>query len=292
MAGSVRRPDRDLWRSTVAAAVLALGGGSFVPGWTAAGGLVGAALLFAVVRFASRERVPSGLGAANRVTILRLAIFGALAGYGLSLPFTGEVPGWAPCLAYAAAATLDFLDGALARRAGSESAFGARLDAESDALGMAAASGIAVLALGTLPLWHLAAGFARYLYGAGLALERRPVRPLAPSPFRRRLAGFQMGMLAVCLAPGIEPDWATPSALALGVPFLLGFLRDYCFVTGRGDPRPTGLERFRAPASVAAALAALALGAAKLAGFSTGAPALGFFFFAWLIRPRGTPAAR
>ncbi len=281
------------WRSTAGAGVLAFAAGALVPGWTLPGGLIGAVLLAVVVGAVSREGAPARLGAANRVTIGRLAILGALAGYGLSLPFTGAVPGWAPCLAYAGAAALDLLDGALARRTGSETAFGARLDAEADALGIAAASGIAALALGTLPPWYLGAGFARYLFGAGLVLERRSgrrVRPLDPSPFRRRLAGFQMGMLAVCLAPGIEAEWATPSAFALGVPFLLGFLRDYLVVTGRGDPwrRLAGAERFRPVASRAATLAAALLGTAKLAGFPTGSLALAAFFFAWLIRPRST----
>lgn len=275
----------ELWWSTAGAGLLALAAGSLVPGWTLAGGLVGGLLPAAVTLVAAREGAPPRLGAANRVTIARLALLGAFAGYALSLPFTGAVPGWLPCLAYALAAALDFLDGALARRFGSATAFGARLDAESDALGMAAAASIAVL--GPLPLWYLAAGFARYLYGAALALERRPARPLDPSPFRRRLAGFQMGMLAVCLAPGIQPEWATPSAVALGVPFLLGFLRDYLVVTGRRDPWPFGIERFRGPGSLAAALAALGFGLAQL-----GPLALACFFFAWLILPRGTPAAR
>ena len=118
-----------------------------------------------------------------------------------------------------------------------------RLDAEADALGLAAASGIAVLASGTLPAWYLLAGFGRYLFGAALFVEERlgrRLRALPPSPFRRRLAGFQMGLVAVCLAPFIEPQWAPPATAALGAPFLLGFARDYLISTGRIDPESAG----------------------------------------------------
>lgn len=233
------------------------------------------------------------------MTVGRLALLGALAGHAVSLPFAaapgGAPSGWVPCLAYGAAALADFVDGVVARRSRSESAFGARLDAEADALGMAAAGGIAIFGVGTLPLWYLAAGFARYLFAAGLFVERRlgrPTKDLPPSRFRRRLAGFQMGLLAVCLAPGIEARWALPSAVALGAPFLLGFVRDYLTASARLDPAGQGMRRFdarlgrlRPAASRAAGLLAAALGALGLAGMPGGSFALAAFFFAWLIRP-------
>ena len=211
--------------------------------------------------------------------------------------------GWLPCLTYGAAALADFADGVIARRTGSASLFGAELDAEADAVGMAAASGIAVLVVGVLPLWYLLAGFGRYLFGAALSVERRLGRRLTDlpdSPFRRRLAGFQMGLFAVCLAPGIQREWALPSTLALGIPFLAGFTRDYLVVTGRLHPDGEGSRRFvlllgrlRTPASRTFALLAAALGALKLAGLPTGALAVGAFFFAWLLTPpepsRGAP---
>lgn len=263
-----------------------------------AGGLAGFAILFGVVAFAAREPAPVPLGLANRLTLTRLAVLATLAGTGFAAPVFAEarlvLGGWIPCLAYSLAALGDYADGALARRTKSASAFGARLDAEADALGMAAASGIAVLGSGTLPLWYLVAGLGRYLFGAALFVEARfgrRLNELPPSPFRRRLAGFQMGLVAVCLAPFIEPEWAPPSMLALGVPFLAGFARDYLIVSGRLDPDGDGsrrflslLEKLRSPACGAAAVLAAGLGAAKLAGFPAGSWALAFFFFAWLLR--------
>ncbi len=270
-----------------------------------AGGLVGLAAFFAVVRYAARESPPSPLGPANRLTLLRLAVLAVLAGTGFAATNSLEarllLAGWLPCLLYAVAALCDYADGAVARRTGSESAFGARLDAEADALGLAAASGIAVFATGTLPAWYLLAGFGRYLFGAALFVEERFGRrmgKLPPSPFRRRLAGFQMGLVAVCLAPFIEPEWAPPATAALGIPFLIGFGRDYLIASRRLDPeRPksqqfvSALQRLRAPASAVAAVLTAALVAAKLAGLATGSEALAAVFFAWLMFPgRRVPA--
>lgn len=272
--------------------------GTVFAGLPLGGGVAGFAILFGVVGFAAREPAPVPLGIANRLTLARLAVLAALGGAALWAPVSADarlaLGGWMPCLAYGVAALGDFADGAIARRTKSVSRFGARLDAESDALGMAVASGILVLWSGVLPVWYLAAGLGRYLFGAALLAEARLGRRLGElprSPFRRRLAGFQMGLLAVCLAPGIEPEWALPSTLALGVPFLLGFGRDYCIASGRLDPDGAGARRrisllmkLRSPASAAAAVLAAVLGAAKLAGIAAGSWALGLFFCAWLLR--------
>ena len=297
------------WRELWGFAALA-GGAVFVAavlftGLPLAGGLAGMAVFFGLIAFVAREPAPSPLGPANRLTLIRLALLATLAGYAFSATSSDEarlaLAGWLPCLVYAAAALCDFADGAVARRTGSTSAFGARLDAESDALGLAAASGIAVLFSGTLPVWYLLAGFGRYLFGAALSVERRlgrSLRDLPESPFRRRLAGFQMGLVAVCLAPFIEPQWAPPATLALGGPFLAGFARDYLVRTGRIDPESAGsgsliarLQKLRRPVSGTAAMVAAVLGILKLAGFPTGSWGLAAFFFGWLILPRRRAAS-
>lgn len=289
----------ELWRFATAAGGAVCTAGILLAGLPLGGGMLGFAIFTGIVAFAAREPAPRPLGLANRLTLVRLAALAALAGGGLSATLAPEaglaLAGWLPCLVYAAAALGDYADGAIARRTRTTSAFGARLDAEADALGLAAASGIAVLAAGTLPAWYLLAGFGRYLFGAALFVEGRLGRRLAelpPSPFRRRLAGFQMGLVAVCLAPFIEPEWAPPSTLALGLPFLIGFARDYLIRSGRLDPESAGsrrmtdlLGRLRRPVSRTAAAAALALGLLKLAGLSVGSWGLAAFFFGWLVRP-------
>ena len=290
---------KEVWRFGAAAAGVALTAAVLVTGLSLGGAAAGAAIFGGVVAFTARDPVPSPLGLANQLTLARLAALAALAGVGLSAIVAPEahlvLTGWIPCLVYGATALADQADGAIARRTGTTSAFGARLDAEADALGLALASGIAVLVAGTLPLWYLGAGFARYLFGAALFAERRlgrPLRDLHPSPFRRRLAGFQMGLLAVCLAPSIEAEWATPSALALGVPFLIGFARDYLVRSGRMDPEGAKFHRLsrrfdnlRRPMSHAALAAAIVLGILKTAGLAIGSWGLAAFFLGWLLLP-------
>jgi len=273
--------------------------GILLAGLPLGGGLLGFAIFSGVVAFAAREPAPRPLGLANRLTLVRLAALAVLAGGGLVATLTSDaglaLAGWMPSLVYAAAALGDYAACAIARRTRTTSPVGSRLDAEADALGLAAASGIAVFASGTLPAWYLLAGFGRYLFGAALFAEKRWGRRLVDlplSPFRRRLAGFQMGLVAVCLAPFIDPEWAPPATVALGAPFLLGFARDYLVRSGRLDPESGGsrrltdlLGRLRRPVSRTAAAAALALGLLKLAGLSVGSWGLAAFFFGWLVRP-------
>ncbi|MYK79059.1 MAG: CDP-alcohol phosphatidyltransferase family protein [Acidobacteria bacterium] len=296
----------ELWRFATAAGGAVCAAGILLAGLPLGGGLLGFAIFSGVVAFAAREPAPRPLGLANRLTLVRLAALAVLAVGWLAATLTSyaglALAGWMPCLVYAAAALGDYADGAIARRTRTTSAFGARLDAEADALGLAAASGIAVFASGTLPAWYLLAGFGRYLFGAALFAEKRWGRRLVElpsSPFRRRLAGFQMGLVAVCLAPFIEPEWAPPSTLALGLPFLIGFARDYLIRTGRLDPesagsrRLTGLfGRLRRPVSRIAAAAAVALGILRLAGLPVGSWGLAAFFFGWLVRPGRRPVGR
>lgn len=188
----------------------------------------------------------SRLGPAVPITLLRLALVSALGGHALALAlFPGSAAaasGFFPFALYLPAVLADALDGAVARRAGRATEFGALLDRETDALGLLAASLAAVLS-GALPAWFLAAGAARYLCALGLFVEERlgrRRRGLDPSPFRRRLAGFAMalvaGSLATGLPGGLPAAFAHPAALTLGAPFLIGFARDYAVLSGRLDP--------------------------------------------------------
>jgi len=53
---------------------------------------------------------------------------------------------------------------------------------------------------------------------------------------RRRLAGFQMGILAVFLWPIARPPSTLLAELIIGVPLLIGFIRDWLLVSGALDP--------------------------------------------------------
>ena len=250
------------------------------------------------------------LGPAVPLTLLRLTLVSVLGGHALTLAlFPERAAGSAallPFALYLPAVLADALDGFVARRRGFATEFGAALDRETDAVGLAAASLTAVVATGALPAWYLLAGFARYLCALGLFFDERlgrRRRELDPSPFRRRLAGFQMALVAASLAPlpslGFPERWAHPAALALGAPFLLGFARDYLALSGRLDPAGPRwrtlagfLARRRCPAFRAGAAAAAVLAALTLLGPDPsrfGPPALAAALFTALITPARRP---
>lgn len=280
--------------------------------------LVPVLILAAVVRQALPElplhrregKRAARLGPAVPITLLRLALVSALGGHALTLALFPERAAGSgvllPFALYLPAVLADALDGVVARRRGFATDFGAALDRETDAAGLAAASLTAVLATGALPAWYLLAGFARYLCALGLFVEERSGRrrrALDPSPFRRRLAGFQMALVAASLAPvlpvGFPEHWAHPAALALGAPFLLGFARDTLVLSGRLDPEGARwralagfLARRRRLACGAGAAAAVALSALALLGPDAsrfGPPALAAALFTALVTPARRP---
>ncbi|MET0279516.1 MAG: CDP-alcohol phosphatidyltransferase family protein [Steroidobacteraceae bacterium] len=160
------------------------------------------------------------LGPANQVTILR-------GGLVLLLPALLAEPA-SPQLALAAtvltavAATLDSLDGALARRTGMSSRFGSRLDMETDAL---------LILLLCLLAWHfqragawiLVAGLLRYAFvAASLALPWLQ-RPLYESRRRKSVAAVQMALLIAVLFPPLPALAALLFAVVPVVALLVSF---------------------------------------------------------------------
>lgn len=176
-------------------------------------------------RWANDGETLPGLGAPNRVTMLRGLLVAVTAGY-LSIPRMA-----AP--AYAAAALLDGIDGRIARRTKRETLLGRKLDLEIDAVGILVAS-LSGIALEKLPPWYLAVGLARYLFVAGIEVRKRarwPVRDLDPSRLRRVLAGAQMAFLAVALWPQVPESLSRAASYPFGALSLAMFLRDWMFVT-------------------------------------------------------------
>ena len=107
---------------------------------------------------------------ANRVTLVRAAAVGGVAAW----LFEGDPP--LPVVGLAAVAlALDGVDGFVARRTRTTTAFGARLDGELDALFMAVLSVLAAYRVGP---WVLLAGALRYLWvlaQLGLPWLRQPL---------------------------------------------------------------------------------------------------------------------
>lgn len=237
----------------VAALALALGAAwqpVYAARWAALTILVLAAVLLALWRALPLNHPPDDstlaptLGLPNTITLLRGVLLACLAGF-LFSPWPGGALAWAPGVLYTAAIVLDYLDGLAARLGGRVSLLGAALDTDLDALGMAAALGLAVW-YRQLPLWMLAVGAARYLFVLGIWWRRRrglPVHDLPQSAVRRPLAGFQMGLISAVLWPVLPLRFSAAVAAAATAPFLAIFLRDWLVTRGSLQP---GSRRYAA----------------------------------------------
>ncbi|WP_157744206.1 CDP-alcohol phosphatidyltransferase family protein [Halopenitus persicus] len=216
--------------------VLASGGYPF-PFLTAVAGLLAlqAAVLAAIYRPAA---VADGRPSFTLPTVLTIVRGGAIAVLAGFLRATPEgVVVWVPALLYAAAASLDAVDGFLARSTGTVTDVGARLDTEMDALGLLVGAAVAI-SVGMAPAIYLLVGLARYAFVAGIELRRwrgDPVSRLPESRLRRLNAAGQMAVLIVVLAPWPGTAASRPIATVAMVPFLLVFGRDWLLATGRRE---------------------------------------------------------
>jgi len=176
------------------------------------------------------------LGTANHITLLRGLLISLTAGFLLFDPQGGQtVATWLPGGLYLAAAVLDGVDGAWARRTRTRTSLGEALDVRYDALGVLVASTVAV---GThrLPDYYLAAGGAYYVFQLFLRFRRfrgKPVFPAGARTFARLVAGFQMGFLGIALLPVFTARVLAVAAPVFLMPLLAGFVWDWLVMTGR-----------------------------------------------------------
>ena len=156
------------------------------------------------------------VGLANHLTLARAVMVAVLA----ALVFDAEAS-WRPGLVVTASVAfgLDGVDGWLARRLGTASEFGARLDMELDALFVLVLCGLAATVSGAGP-WVWAAGLSRYLFVGAAAVWPFMARPLPPTRRRPWACGLGIGLLIGSLAP--LPEWITALAAAAGVVAIVG----------------------------------------------------------------------
>ena len=224
---AARRPplQRDALRALLAVAA-ALAAGAAAAAWAAgldvdfpvkalAAYAVGAGLVWRALRRGHHGH--ARFGAANHVTLLRMAtaaLLAALVGEAVPRPPLATLPAaWGIVAAAALAALLDALDGALARRSGLASAFGARFDMETDAAFTLVLCALVVQA-GQAGPWVLAAGLLRYAFVAAARVWPWLAAPLPPRRRRQAICVVQIASLIVCLAPVVPPALATPLAAA------------------------------------------------------------------------------
>lgn len=178
------------------------------------------------------------LGYGNRITLLRgwfiagTAGFVAIAQVEIHLKLL-----YVPAVLYTLAALGDWFDGHLARRLQHTTLLGKELDTALDALGLLVAPLVAVL-YGKLHGSYLLVSMAYYLFQWGIYWRHRQgkvVYALPPSRLRRHLAGLQMAVVAAALWPPLPAGVMQWLGIALMMPLLLGFCRDWLHVSGRLD---------------------------------------------------------
>lgn len=158
------------------------------------------------------------LGAANLVTLGRAALVGGVTALVVDARSAPLVAGVA-----AVALMMDFVDGQVARRTGTESSVGARFDMEIDAFLLLVLSGYVALSVGW---WVLAIGAWRYVYLVASRVVRWLRRPPPPSLARKTVAAAQ-GVVLVVAASGLLPRPLTVAVTAVALAVLtLSFLRD------------------------------------------------------------------
>ncbi len=177
---------------------------SIGPAALAAGAAYGAAADLLVIRGLPGAR---GVGIANAVTWVRCAVAGgvvALVVEGLAAP--PPVPVFLGCASVALA--MDAVDGRIARRTGTVTAFGARFDMEVDASVVLVLSIAASAVVGP---WVLLVGAARYLLLLAELLLPWLAAPTPPRRWRKAVAAAQ-GIVLTAVVGGLLP---LPASVAL-----------------------------------------------------------------------------
>lgn len=189
------------------AALLALLGVG-VLGW-ASGLLCGVVLVYAAARRAADEGVDL-FGPADVVTLIRATLACAVAGLVAESSHGADVVHLLVPITVVAL-VLDFVDGRVARRTGTASAYGGRLDGEADAFLILVLSVFVAREHGA---WVLGLGLVRYVYAVAERLVPWMQRPLPPRYWRKVVAAW-VGITLALAASGIAPATATDALLAL-----------------------------------------------------------------------------
>lgn len=169
---------------------------------------------------------------ANWVTLGRgLLVLGCAAVVILALLGTLPMRSWWLLALAVPALILDAVDGAVARRTGTVSPFGARLDMETDAALLLVLS---VPAAATAGWWILLIGLLRYLFVAASALRPRLQAPLPFSQFRRTTAAVQGIALCLALVPLVPVAAAAVVSAASLALLVVSFGRDVLNLERRG----------------------------------------------------------
>ncbi|MEU0360219.1 CDP-alcohol phosphatidyltransferase family protein [Streptomyces cyaneofuscatus] len=167
-------------------------------GWAA--GVAFAVTTWALLTRARSLVPPKSFGPANAVTLIRTTLVGGVTAL-VAESFAGDPRITALVSLTTVALLLDAVDGQVARRTGTQSAFGARFDMEADAFLILILSVHVAASLGA---WVLLIGSMRYVFVAAA----RPLPwlngPLPPSGARKTVAVLQ-GVILLTAAADLLP---------------------------------------------------------------------------------------
>jgi len=208
------------------AQVAVLGAVALVSGLGAAGWVAGAAYTLAgywlLTRGLRRPRGGGGWGPADTVTLTRALLVGAVTAL-VADSLTRTVSVTVLVTLAAVALFLDGVDGQVARRTGTVTAFGARFDMETDSLLVLV---LAVYAATVWGWWILAIGSFRYAFGIACRLLPWLREPLPPRLSRKAVAVLQ-GVALVVVSAEALPAVTVPALLTAVLALLIwSFGRD------------------------------------------------------------------
>jgi phosphatidylglycerophosphate synthase len=178
-----------------------LGATAATVGLSALGWILGLAYGLAAATLLDRalvRRRRTVIGAADWVTLTRMVLIGGVVALGADYPPTPTAP---LVLLVALALSLDALDGAVARRTGTASEFGARFDMEVDAFLILVLS---VMAAEVVGAWVILIGVARYAFVIASWAAGWMRRPLPPRYWRKVVAAAQ-GIALLVVISGVLP---------------------------------------------------------------------------------------
>ncbi|SFN03861.1 CDP-alcohol phosphatidyltransferase family protein [Variovorax sp. OV329] len=211
-------------------------------GWSAAYALQSLAVfalgVLLVLQGLAEHAPHERFGAANGLTLMRLAMIALLAGVvGRPLPADPAPLAWVIVVFATTTAVLDAADGPLARTQGLASEFGARFDMECDAL-LVAVLCFLILQFDKAGAWVLAAGAMRYAFVLAGRVWPWIAQPLFPSWRRKSVCVVQITLLIVCLGPIISRGTSQAIAAAGLLMLSASFAADLGWLYRRRSRRP------------------------------------------------------
>jgi len=210
------------------AALLRPGAGAMPPAVAAGVLAAGGAVMLAGL---SRSYPHARFGVCNSVSLLRLALVAAMAG-ALAAPAT-PTGAWAFTVLALVTLALDGVDGWAARRAGLQSAFGARFDMEVDTA-FALVLALGVWLGGTLGPWVVALGLMRPAFVVLAAIWPALRAPLPEALWRKAVCVVQIAALILLSSPLLAPPVSAWLAGAVLLLLVLSFARDIHWLARQG----------------------------------------------------------